>query len=69
MFTLNEGVVSWKSSKQQTVADSTTEVEYIATSEAAKKAVWMKKFIMMLGVVPVIEGPVSLYCDNTGVVI
>ena len=68
MFTINGGAVSWKSSKQQTVADSTTEAEYIAASEAAKEAVWMKKFISDLGVVPEIDKPVPLYCDNTGVI-
>ena len=68
VFTLNNGAVSWKSTKQQTVADSTTEAEYIAVSEAAKEAVWMKKFITEVGVVPEIENPVPLYCDNTGAV-
>ena len=68
VFTLNGGAVSWKSTKQQTVADSTTEAEYIAVSEAAKEAVWMKKFITELGVVPEIENPMPLYCDNTGAV-
>ena len=68
VFTLNGGAVSWKSSKQQTVADSVTEAEYIAASEAAKEAVWMKKFITELGVVPSITGPVPLFCDNTGAV-
>ena len=42
MFGLNEGVVSWKSSKQATVADSTMEVEYIAACEEAKEAVCIK---------------------------
>ncbi|KAL0283553.1 UNVERIFIED_CONTAM: hypothetical protein Sradi_7225000 [Sesamum radiatum] len=39
---LNGGVVAWKSSKQDTTVDSTTKAEYIAASEAAKKAVWIK---------------------------
>ena len=60
--------MSWKSSKQDTVADSTTEVEYIATSDAAKEAVWIKKFITELGVVPSITNPVDLYCDNNGAI-
>ena len=45
VFTLNGGAVSWKSSKQSTTADSTTEAEYIAASEAAKEGVWIRKFL------------------------
>ncbi|KAL0416259.1 UNVERIFIED_CONTAM: Retrovirus-related Pol polyprotein from transposon TNT 1-94 [Sesamum latifolium] len=52
LFKLNSGVVAWKSSKQDTTADSTTEAEYIAASEAAKEAVWMKNYIQELSVVP-----------------
>ena len=69
MFILNSRPVNWKSFKQQTVADSITEVKYIATSEATKEAIWMKKFIMDLRVVPEIERSVPFYCDNTGTVI
>ena len=68
VFTLNGGAVSWKSSKQPTVADSTTEAEYIAASEAAKEAVWLRKFIHELGVVPSIEESVPLLCDNNGAI-
>ena len=39
VFTLNDGAVSWKSSKQQIVSDSITEAEYITASEVIKKAV------------------------------
>ena len=36
IFTLYGGTVSWRSSKQGTVVDSTMEVEYIAINDAAK---------------------------------
>ncbi|KAK8708616.1 hypothetical protein V6N13_059654 [Hibiscus sabdariffa] len=68
VFCLNGGAVSWKSSKKDTVADSTTEAEYIAASEAAKEAVWIKKFVTQLGVVPSISDAMELYCDNNGAI-
>ena len=61
--------MSWKSSKQDTVADSTMEAEYIAASEAAKEAVWMKKFIAELGVMLSPSSLVDLYCDNSGAIV
>ena len=64
IFTCNGGAVSWKSSKQTITADSTTEAEYIAASDAAKEAVWIRKFVSELGVVPSIESAVPLFCDN-----
>ncbi|KAK3119169.1 hypothetical protein QOZ80_9BG0715040 [Eleusine coracana subsp. coracana] len=68
VFCLNGGAVSWKSSKQDTVADSTTEAEYLAASEAAKEAVWIRKFVSELGVVPSASSPMDLYCDNSGAI-
>lgn len=68
VFCLNGGAVSWKSSKQETVADSTTEAEYLAASEAAKEAVWIRKFVSELGVVPSASSPMDLYCDNSGAI-
>jgi hypothetical protein len=68
VFTLNGGVVSWMSSKQDTIADSTTEAEYIAASEAAKGGVWIKKFVAELDMVPSVFGRLELYCDNNGAI-
>ncbi|PKI64990.1 hypothetical protein CRG98_014614 [Punica granatum] len=68
VFCLNGDAVSWKSSKQETVANSTTEVEYIATSNVAKEAIWIKKFLIELAVIPSIADPVDLYCDDHGAI-
>ncbi|KAL0291698.1 UNVERIFIED_CONTAM: Retrovirus-related Pol polyprotein from transposon TNT 1-94 [Sesamum calycinum] len=68
VFKLNSGVVAWKSSKQDTAADSTMEAEYIAALEAAKEAIWMKNYIQKLGVVPSIAEPVVIFCDNNGAI-
>ncbi|WCJ31679.1 Retrovirus-related Pol polyprotein from transposon TNT 1-94 [Euphorbia peplus] len=68
VFIVNGGAVSWKSSKQTVTATSTTESEYIAAWEAAREAVWIKKFVGELGVVPDIVNPITLYCDSNGAI-
>jgi hypothetical protein len=65
---MNGGAVSWRSSKQSVVARSSTEAEYVATSEAAQEAVWMKEFISELGVVLSALDPMVIYCDNNGAI-
>ena len=45
------GDFSWRSVKQSSIADSTMEAKYIATLEATKEAVWLKNFLLYLGVV------------------
>ena len=65
VFLLNGGAVSWCSSKQSVVAGSTCEAEYMAASEAAHEAIWVKEFITDLGVIPNASGPIKLLCDNT----
>ncbi|GJU74008.1 putative RNA-directed DNA polymerase [Tanacetum coccineum] len=64
VFLLNGGAVTWKSSKQDTVADSTCESEYIAACEASKEAIRMKNFIGDLGVVPTVQDPIEIFYDN-----
>ncbi|GJS75644.1 putative RNA-directed DNA polymerase [Tanacetum coccineum] len=68
VFILNGGAVDWKSSKQSTTAMSATESEYMAASEAVMEAVWMRKFISGLGIVPTINEPLNMYCDNSAAV-
>ncbi|GJZ64151.1 retrotransposon protein, putative, ty1-copia subclass [Tanacetum coccineum] len=66
VYVLNRGVVDWKSTKQSIFATSSAEAEYIAAYNASKEAVWVRKFISGLGVVPTIEEPIKMYCDNNG---
>ena len=66
MFTFGGGAISWRSVKQSSIAYSTMEAVYIATSEAAKEAVWQKNFLLDLYVVPSAQSAITLYCDNSG---
>nr|GEV99757.1 hypothetical protein [Tanacetum cinerariifolium] len=68
VFVLNGGDLDWKSSKQSIFATSSAEAEYIAAFDASKEAVCVRKIISGLGVVPIIEEPISMYCDNTGAI-
>ncbi|GKA12009.1 retrovirus-related pol polyprotein from transposon TNT 1-94 [Tanacetum coccineum] len=47
---------------------SSMEAEYIVAAEAAMEAIWIHKFISELGVVPSIDKPMDMYCDNTGAI-
>ena len=60
MFTFGGGAISWRSVKKSSIADSTMEAEYIAASEAAKEAVWLKNFLMDLEVVPIAQLAITL---------
>ena len=68
VFILNGEPMSWCSSKQSVVAGSMCEAEYIAASEVANEALWMKEFISNLGVIPSASGPMKIFCDNTGAI-
>ena len=52
VFMLGRGAISWRSIKQECTVDSTSEAEYVAACEAAKEAVWLKRFLLELGMVP-----------------
>ena len=42
---------------------------YVATCEATKEAVWLRKFLNDLEIVPNMELPIMLYCDNNGEIV
>ncbi|GJW33634.1 retrovirus-related pol polyprotein from transposon TNT 1-94 [Tanacetum coccineum] len=44
------------------------DAEYVVAFDASKEAVWIRKFIFGLNVVPTIEEPITMYCDNTRVI-
>ena len=45
-----------------------THDEYISASDDAKETAYLKKFIIDLDIVPLISNPISLLCDNNGVI-
>jgi hypothetical protein len=68
VFTLVNGVISWKSSKQRLTTSSMMYTEFIASYEALGQVVWLKKFILGLRVVDSISKPLTIYCDNKATV-
>ena len=61
-LSLGLGMISWSSRKQTSVALSSIEVEYIASSLGAREAVWLQKLLSDL-----FKGhlkPTMIYCDN-----
>nr|GEY72232.1 zinc finger, CCHC-type [Tanacetum cinerariifolium] len=65
VFILIGGDVEWESTKHNILATSSIEAEYIAALDASEEAVWVRKFIFGLGVVPINEVPMKMYYGNT----
>nr|GEU94014.1 retrovirus-related Pol polyprotein from transposon TNT 1-94 [Tanacetum cinerariifolium] len=64
-FLVHGCVVSWKEMLQHVVALSTTEVEYMAFTEAVKEAIWLRGLLEELGVQ---LNTVAVNCDNQGAI-
>jgi len=62
-FRLANGIISWQSRSQKTVALSSTEAEYMALSDCSRQAVWMKTVFSELGM-PL--GTIPICGDNQG---
>lgn len=62
VFMLQDGAISWRSQKQQTVALSTAEAEYMSMSSAAQEALWLQQLHTELGQQK--NNPLIIFCDN-----
>ncbi|CAN6678923.1 unnamed protein product [Malus baccata var. baccata] len=65
-FTFGSGVFSWSSVKQQCVALSTAEAEYISASEATAQATWLRFVLEDFGEMQTVATPMN--CDNTSAI-
>ena len=62
LFQIAGGPISWRSKKQDTVALSTAEAEYVALCSAAQETVWLRRLISELNNPP--DGPTTILEDN-----
>ena len=62
VFSIGSTTVSWYNMKQISVALSSTEAKYMATSQAACEAIWMRK--ILVGLFSSHLDPTVIYCDN-----
>ena len=49
VFKIGKGTISWASKKQETVALSTTEAEYMAMARAVCEGIWLQRLLEELG--------------------
>ena len=69
VFMINGSPVCWNSRKQTVTAQSSTEAEYMAVSEAAKQAIWIRHFLYSIGKEAVYNmAPTTIYEDNQGAI-
>lgn len=59
---MSGGAISWHSKKQEIVALSSTEAEYIALSSVAREILWTIQLANEMGIE--IKKPIRVYCDN-----
>jgi transposase InsO family protein len=64
VFFVGNGAISWNSKRQPTIALSTTEAEYMATSQCTKEALWLRKLLDDVGYVQ--DKATLIMCDNQG---
>jgi hypothetical protein len=65
-FRVGRATISWASHKQACVTASSTEAEFVAASEAAKEAIWLRTLLENLGYKQ--QGPTAIDEDNHGAI-
>lgn len=65
VFTFNNGVISWGSKLQPTVALSSSEAEYMALASATQEAIHLRQLLVDLNHI-VIDRPTIIFEDNIG---
>ena len=66
VFLFHGGPIAWCSRRQSCVATSTTEAEYVAASETAKEAVWIRRILPDFQQSE--NRPIVIRCDNQGAI-
>ena len=61
-FMMADACISWSSKRQEIVAKSTFEAEYIALFHAGNQALWISQVLEQLGFP--LEAPLDIKCDN-----
>ena len=64
LFQLGGGIISWRSKRQNIVALSSTEAEYISLTLASQKAIWLRRLLSSIGFKQ--STAMTLYEDNQG---
>ena len=65
LFKLADGIISWQSRAQKTIAHSATEAEYMVLSNCSQQAIWIQNIFSELGL-PV--RPTPICADNEGAI-
>lgn len=61
-FTIGSGIFSWASKKQNTVAQSSAEAEYVAAATTTSQAIWLKRILEDMGELQ--DKATKIFCDS-----
>ena len=66
VFQFGQSTISWCSRRQQTVAKSSTEAEYVALGTSAQEVIWLRRLLADMGIGCV--AATKIYEDNQGAI-